>query len=96
MDGAVNGAAVGEVTFWEQLEGVYVREQDGKYMASIQSNLVHWADEFGSDPSELSITGTREVCLSLGGRVYTAEISASLGTLLWDDGEVWAKRQPKA
>ncbi|CAE7885821.1 unnamed protein product, partial [Symbiodinium microadriaticum] len=97
MDGAVNGAAVGEVTFWEQLEGVYVREQDGKYMASIQSNLVHWADEFGSDPSELSITGTREVCLSLGGRVYTAEISASLGTLLWDDGEelpLFSLRQP--
>ncbi|CAE7866993.1 unnamed protein product, partial [Symbiodinium necroappetens] len=97
MDGAVNGAAVGEVTFWEQLEGMYVREQDGKYMASIQSNLVHWADEFRSDPSELSITGTREVCLSLGGRVYTAEISASLGTLLWDDGEelpLFSLRQP--
>ena len=31
--------------------------------ASIQSNLVHWADEFGSDPSELSITGTREAGL---------------------------------
>ena len=31
--------------------------------ASIQSNLVHWADEFRSDPSELSIMGTREAGL---------------------------------
>ena len=37
-----------------------------------------------------------QVSISLGGKIYTAEVSPSLGTLLWDDGEVWTKRQPKA
>mmetsp|Transcript_66748 Transcript_66748/g.157179 ORF Transcript_66748/g.157179 Transcript_66748/m.157179 type:complete len:125 (+) Transcript_66748:47-421(+) len=88
----VEGKGAGETSFWEELKGVYVRQSDLKHMATIQGNRLHWAEAFRADPCEVSLCGPRQVAISLGGQVHTAEVGARAESLLWDDGEVWTKQ----
>eukprot|EP00438_Fugacium_kawagutii_P020458 Skav206763 [mRNA] locus=scaffold167:415286:420515:+ [translate_table: standard] len=86
-----------DVSFWDQreIEGVYCRKEDSKFMARIQSNVLSWAPDFRSDPAELSVSGAKQalgISMSIGGRLYTAEVIPSRGELAWDDGEVWTKK----
>ena len=60
--------------------------------ASIQSNVLTWAPHFRSDPSELVVAGAKQISMSIGGKLYTAEVIPGRGELCWDDGEVWRKR----
>ncbi|CAK9039091.1 Fe/B12 periplasmic-binding domain-containing protein [Durusdinium trenchii] len=92
MDGSAPLEPPRDVSFWDQIEGVYARKEDGKFMARLQSNLLAWAPDFKSDPSELSVSGPKQISMSIGGKLYTAEVIPARGELVWDDGEVWIKK----
>lgn len=88
----VKGKGDAPVSFWDQLEGVYCRKEDSKFMAKIQSNVLTWAPDFRSDPSELSVSGAKQISMSIGGTLYTAEVNPKGGELMWNDGEVWVRK----
>eukprot|EP00435_Cladocopium_sp_Y103_P030347 s1711_g7.t1 len=81
-----------DVSFWDQLEGVYCRKEDSKFMAKIQGNVLTWAPDFRSDPSELSVSGGKQISMSIGGTLYTAEVNPKGGELTWNDGEIWVRK----
>eukprot|EP00931_Biecheleriopsis_adriatica_P070443 TRINITY_DN44213_c0_g1_i1.p1 TRINITY_DN44213_c0_g1~~TRINITY_DN44213_c0_g1_i1.p1 ORF type:complete len:139 (-),score=33.72 TRINITY_DN44213_c0_g1_i1:110-526(-) len=80
----------------DQLQGKWVRQQDGFVMGVISGSKITWADGFTQkDSTRIEETGQNQVCMRLAGDVHEGKVVVARDggirptRIHWSDGEVW-------